>query len=110
MFLAFDNYYNPFTLEVPRIAPWPLKRANEVVSESDNVNAEPAIPEGYYAISANQLYEFPWPLRDRDGTPYHLDIRPMKALRLMAPVEWAGYSIRVYTASQVRAACRDSVR
>ncbi len=108
VFLAFDNYYNPFVLEVPRIAPWPLRSEDKAVSESQPKATERTIPEGYYAISVNQLYEFPWPLRDRDGTQYHLDPRPLKALRTMEPVGWAGYSIRVYSASQVKAAYQAS--
>lgn len=108
VFLAFDNYYNPFVLDVPRIAPWPLRRTRKDVSEIEQKNAVPTIPDGYYAISTNQLYEFPWPLRDRDGTLYHLDVRPMKTLRAMTPVGWASNSIRVYTASQLKLAYRQS--
>jgi len=110
VFLAFDNYYNPFALGMPRIAPWPLRRPGKDALEIEQKNAVPTIPDGYYAISTNQLYEFPWPLRDRDGTLYHLDVRPMKALRAMAPVGWASYSIRVYTASQLMSAYRNSGR
>ncbi len=104
VFLAFDNYYNPFVLEIPRIAPWPLRSGHKAVLEGKPNDNVLTIPEGYYAISANQLYEFPWPLRDRDGTQYHLDLRPMEALRAMEPVGWVGYSIRIYTASQMTAA------
>lgn len=110
VFLAFDNYYNPFVLEIPRIVPWPFRSEAQPVSVGKPKTTEPTIPEGYYAISVNQLYEFPWPLRDRDGTHYHLDLRPLKALRAMEPVGWAGYSIRVYTASQVKAAYQASVK
>ena len=108
VFLAFDNYYNPFVLEIPRIAPWPLRSGHKAVLEGKPNDNVLTIPEGYYAISANQLYEFPWPLRDRDGTQYHLDLRPMEALRAMEPVGWVGYSIRIYTASQVKAAYQAS--
>ncbi len=93
--LAFYNYYNPFDLEIQRIEPWPFRR-----DEADG----PAIPDGLYAISVNLLYEFPWPVRDRDGSRYFIDNRPMAYLRRQEPVGWAGYSIRVFSAEQVRAA------
>lgn len=104
VFLAFDNYYNPFDLEIPRIAPWPFRGEPNRDTNAGEKTGEPTVPEGHYAISVNQLYEFPWQLRDRNGSRYHLDKRPLKALRAMEPVGWAGYSIRVFSADQVRAA------
>jgi hypothetical protein len=101
VFLAFDNYYNPFGLEIPRIAPWPFRRESKANSDSPPTTT---IPAGFYAISANQLYEFPWPLRDRNGSRYHLDTRPLRALRALEPVGRVGYSIRIYSASQMKAA------
>ncbi len=93
--LAFYNYYNPFDLEIRRIEPWPFRS-----DEADGID----IPDGLYAISVNLLYEFPWPVRDRDGSRYFIDNRPMAYLRTQDPVGWAGYSIRIFSAEQVRAA------
>lgn len=93
--LAFYNYYNPFDLEITRIEPWPFRR-----DESDD---EP-VPDGFYAISVNLLYEFPWPVRDRDGGRYFINNRPMANLRDQEPIGGAGYSIRIFSAEQVRAA------
>lgn len=109
VYLAFDNSYNPFVLKIPRIAAWPLKRTSHE-GESKNTSLEQIVPEGYYAISVNQLYEFPWPLRDHDGSRYYLDTRPLKSLRSMVPIGLAGYSIRIYSATQLRAAYRDTER
>lgn len=95
VFLAFDNYYSPFDLEIARIQPWPF--------EKDAPEPE-AIADGYYAISVNQLYEFPWPVRGRERCRYFIDARPMAHLRKLEPAAWAGYSIRVFTAKQVRQA------
>ncbi|MFG0262061.1 MAG: hypothetical protein ACF788_06700, partial [Novipirellula sp. JB048] len=63
---------------------------------------EQVVPEGIYAVSVNLLYEFPWPLRDRDGRRYFIDSRPMASLRSQEPIGWAGYSIRIFSAQQVR--------
>ncbi len=93
--LAFYNYYNPFDLEISRIKPWPFRR-----DEADGAD----IPDGLYAISVNLLYEFPWPVRDRDGKRYVIDNRPLANLRDQEPTGWAGYSIRIFSADQVRAA------
>lgn len=93
--LAFYNYYNPFDLEIQRIEPWPFRKG-----EADKVD----VPDGLYAISVNLLYEFPWPVRDRDGKRYFIDNRPMAYLRTQDPIGWAGYSIRIFSADQVRAA------
>lgn len=100
VYLAFDNCFNPFDLGIPNIAPWPLKQPSTV----DQTRGETVIPDGYYAISLNQLYEFPWPLRELDGTRYYLDTHPLKCLRSMRPIRWVGYSIRVYSEEQIRAA------
>lgn len=100
VYLAFDDYLNPFDLGIARIAPWPLKQS----PAGDPLSNEPVIPDGYYAISVNQLYEFPWPLRERDGSRYFIDHLPLKALRDMAPIGWAGYSIRIYSADQLQTA------
>ena len=62
VYLAFDNHYNPFALGIKRLQPWPMKQQAG--------NDEPQIREvtdGYYAISVNQLYEFPWSVRDIEG-------------------------------------------
>lgn len=93
--LAFYNYYNPFDLEISQIEPWPFRRDH---------SGEPVVPDGFYAISVNLLYEFPWPARGRDGKRYFIDNRPMAYLRTQEPVGWAGYSIRIFSAEQMRSA------
>lgn len=93
VYLAFYNYYNPFDLEIEGIKPWPFRRDD---------SGEPQVPEGLYAVSVNLLYESPWPVRDRDGARYFIDNRPMAFLRSQEPIGWAGYSIRVFSAEQVR--------
>ena len=98
--LAFYNYYNPFDLVIDRIEPWPFRQQDVGKEKADNVN----VPEGLYAISVNLLYEFPWPVRDRDGNRYFIDNRPMAYLRDQEPIGRAGYSIRLFTAEQVRKA------
>lgn len=91
--VAFYNYYSPFDLDIDGIEPWPFRR-----DEQDALS----VPDGLYAISVNLLYEFPWPVRDRDGRQYFIDDRPMAYLRSQEPVGWAGYSIRIFSAQQVR--------
>lgn len=91
--LAFYNHYNPFDLDIDGIEPWPFRRV-----EPDAL----IVPNGVYAISVNLLYGFPWPSRDRDGRRYLIDDRPMAYLRSQEPVGWAGYSIRIFSAQQVR--------
>lgn len=100
VYLAFDDYLNPFDLGIARIAPWPLKRS----PDDDLLPNQLVIADGDYAISVNQLYEFPWPLRERDGSHYFIDQRPLKSLREMQPIGWAGYSIRIYSADQLQTA------
>jgi 4-amino-4-deoxy-L-arabinose transferase-like glycosyltransferase len=94
--LAFYNYYNPFDLEVKRIEPWTFKA---------NIDQEhPHDYNGYYAISVNLLYDFPWPVRDREGHRYYIDTKPHAYLRSVEPIGRAGYSIRIFSAEQIRAA------
>ncbi|MEM9368304.1 MAG: glycosyltransferase family 39 protein [Planctomycetota bacterium] len=92
--LAFYNHYNPFDLEVDGIQPWPFQRGDPTR----------VVPAGVYAISVNLLYEFPWPVRARSGHQYFIDSRPMAYLRDQEPIGWAGYSIRIFSADQIRAA------
>lgn len=102
--LAFYNYYNPFDLEIEGIEPWPFRRdGSHIPSIEERLKPElQQVPDGLYAVSVNLLYEFPWPARDRDGRRYLIDNRPLAYLRTQEPVGWAGYSIRVFSAQQVR--------
>jgi 4-amino-4-deoxy-L-arabinose transferase-like glycosyltransferase len=106
--LAFDNYYNPFVLEIPNIVPWPIesdtKESDRVTSSDLGLRNSIVVPDGLYAISVNQLYEFPWSLRDRTGRRYSIDKTPLKQLRSMQPIGWVGYSIRIYTSDQLKMA------
>jgi len=101
VYLAFDNYYNPFDLEIPRIEPWPFEKSRD---QASNDSDSPIVPDGDYAISVNQLYAFPWPLRRLDDSRYFIDHRPLAYLRKQEPMGRAGYSIRVYSAKQLREA------
>lgn len=95
VYLAFDNYFSPFDFDIAGIEAWPFEKEPK----------EPLkVPEGSYALSINQLYEFPWPVRDRKGRRYYIDHRPLAYLRELEPIGWAGYSIRIYSAAQVRQA------
>lgn len=96
VFLAFFNYYNPFDLGIKKIEPWPF--------EATKTTDKPNIPDGYYAISINLLYEYPWPIRDRDARRYRIDNRPLSYLRSVRPVGRAGDSIRIFSADQMREA------
>ncbi len=99
VFLAFDNYYNPFLFGIKNIEPWPLKE------ERDSSGWETlTIPDGYYAISINQLYEFPWSVRDRVGKGFSIDKRPLKSLRETEPIGRIGYSILIFNGDQIRRA------
>jgi len=62
------------------------------------------VADGYYAMSVNLLYDYPWSVYGRDGQRYHIDRRPHGYLRSIEPVGWAGYSIRIFSAEQMRAA------
>jgi hypothetical protein len=64
----------------------------------------PEVAPGYYAISVNLLYDYPWSVYDREGNRYMIDLRPHAYLRGIEPVGWAGYSIRIFSADQMRAA------
>ena len=94
-YLAFYNFYNPFDFELQNTEPWPFEK---------NKSAPARIPDGFYAISVNLLYDFPWPVRDRVGNQYRIDLRPLAHLRTVEPIGRAGYSIRIFSADQVRAA------
>ena len=94
--LAFYNFYNPFDLEIDHIEPWPFR--------DEEASNETFVPDGVYAVSVNLLYEFPWPVRDRAGKRYSIDKRPLAYLRTQEPIGWAGYSIRIFSADQVREA------
>ncbi|MEM9366813.1 MAG: glycosyltransferase family 39 protein [Planctomycetota bacterium] len=95
VYLAFYNHYNPFDIGVERIAPWPFRDSEDPPSK---------VPPGLHAVSVNLLYDFPWPVQDRDGRHYMIDRRPMARLRNMQPVGSAGYSIRIFSAEQLSAA------
>jgi len=101
VYLAYDNYVNPFVFDIDGIEPWPMKRASKL-DVTKTAAQSPEIPDGYFAISINQLYEFPWPLRDRTNKFYYLDLSPLKNLRAIKPVAIAGYSIYIYSADQIR--------
>lgn len=96
VYLAFYNYYNPFDLAIEGIAPWPFDA--QVASQAH------AVPDGFYAISVNLLYEYPWPLRGHGKQRYRIDTRPLGHLRSIDPLARVGYSIRIFSADQVRAA------
>ncbi len=100
VYLAFDDFLNPFDFCIAHIAPWPFQQSPTDTSSS----IAPAIGDGWYAISINQLYEFPNSLRQPDGSQYDIDRRPLRALRGIVPFGWAGYSIRIYSAEQIRTA------
>jgi hypothetical protein len=99
--LAFCNLYNPFDLEIEGIQPWPFQRGSASNAPGDKSQH---VQDGYYAISVNLLYDFPWPVRDRGGATYSIDLHPHAHLRSIEPVGWAGYSIRIFSAQQMRAA------
>jgi len=94
--LAFYNFFNPFDLEIAGTASWSHKRGES--------SADVQIADGFYAISVNLLFEFPWYVRDAEGLRYRIDTRPLAHLRSVEPVGWAGYSIRIFSAEQMRAA------
>jgi hypothetical protein len=94
--LAFYNFYNPFDLELTHVVPWPFRE--------EGSKQEVVVPDGDYAISVNLLYEFPYPIRDQDGGKYVIDQRPFAYLRTQKPVGRAGYSIRIFSAEQMRSA------
>jgi hypothetical protein len=96
VYLAFENYYNPFALGITGIQPWPFQTGRSAGIAD--------VPSGYYAISVNQLYESPWSLRNRDGSFGSIDLRPLGHLRQVEPIGWAGFSIRIFSAVQVRQA------
>lgn len=96
VYLAFFNYYNPFDLGLSGVRQWPF--------EAGKTDSRPEIPEGYYAISINLLYEYPWDVRAVDGHRYRIDHLPLGYLRTAEPVGRAGYSIRIFSAEQLRAA------
>lgn len=96
MHLAFYNYYNPFDLQIAGVENWPFRKGK--------VEHPVAIPDGFYAISVNLLYEFPWSVRGRDGKKFYVDHTPLAHLRTIEPVGRAGYSIRVFSAQQMRKA------
>lgn len=101
VYLAFDDCLNPFDFGIKNTEPWPFAKEPEEGGVPPRLDH---VPAGFYAISINQLYEFPWPLCNRVGTRYFIDQRPLGKLRAMRPVGYAGYSIRVFSASQVEAA------
>lgn len=94
VYLACYSYYNPFDMSIERVEPWPFDQ--EVVVQPS------MIPNGDYAISVNLLYEYPWHVTDRDGQRYFIDHRPLAHLRTLKPIGTAGYSIRIYSAQQLK--------
>lgn len=96
VYLAFYNSHNPFDLGIQGATPWPF--------EAEEKAATLHVPEGYYAISVNLLYEYPWHVRDTGTRRYRIDNRPLAYLRSSEPIGWAGYSIRIFSADQLCAA------
>ena len=99
VYLAFDNFYNPFVLGIARVEPWPMRS-----ERGDGIVTSTSIPNGFYAISVNQLNEYPWPLRDLDGTRYQIDTRPLRMLREELPLHRVGYSLLIFDANQLKTA------
>jgi len=126
VYTAFYNLYNPFDLEIAGIEPWPFRREDEVWDAADTASVTIAtdsdagsighvgarrsgdrstyVADGFYAISVNLLYDYPWAVYDLEGRRYQIDRRPHGYLRSIEPVGWAGYSIRIFSAQQLRAA------
>lgn len=73
VYLAFDNFYSPFDLPIKRLEPWPFRKDDKLPEY---------IPDGYYALSVNLLYEFPWAVTMRDGQPYYIDTRRLGTYEL----------------------------
>ncbi len=90
--LAYYGYFNPFDLDIEGIQSWPLTPGRETVE----------VPPGLYAISVNLLYEFPWMIRNVEGNRSRVEVRPLAFLRHQRPIGRAGYSVRIYSAEQVR--------
>jgi len=101
-YLAFYNSYDPLDLQPNAFLRWPFD------SEMADAGRIPNVPDGYYAISVNLLYEFPWFLHGEGDELYHLDPRPMAHLHELEPVMFVGHSIRVFSAQQVRDAYASS--
>ncbi len=97
--LAFDNFYNPYVLGIARVTAWPMRS-----ERGDGIETSTSIPYGFYAISVNQLYEYPWPLRDLDGTRYQIDTIPLRMLREELPLHRVGNSLLIFDANQLKTA------
>ena len=103
VYTAFYNLYNPFDLQIEGIEPWPFRRQEEDAGLDRSATWDKS-DHAYYAISVNLLYDYPAPVRDREGRSYNIDRRPHGYLRTIQPVGWAGYSIRIFSAEQMKAA------
>jgi len=90
VFLAFYNSYSPFDEGILNLEDWPFFEGNE------------EIRDGYFAISVNLLYDFPWSLHSTDGEIGIMYQRINSYLRGVEPVGRAGFSIRIFSTKQIR--------
>jgi hypothetical protein len=98
VYLAFDSSYCPFVFGIVGIEAWPF------VHDSGGIEFDASFSphNGLFAISINQLYEFPLAIRDRDGSRYSIDKKSLGTLRNCEPVGKAGNSIYIFTSDQIR--------
>ncbi len=94
-YLAFEGQYNPFELLADSIDEWPWTSSDQAVAIDHRAS---------YAVSTNVLYGMPVSIIDRDGKFVEMDSRPLERLRREEPIGWAGYSIRIFSATQLKRA------
>lgn len=94
-YLAFEGQYNPFELLSESIDDWPWTSSDQIVTVDHQAS---------YAISTNVLYEMPVSIINGEGEFAEMDSRPLERLRREEPIGWAGYSIRIFSATQLERA------
>ncbi len=96
LYLAYYGYCDPADIGFRETLPWPPGKDNSagIVLEHGHDTSS-----GYYLISTNLLYGFPWRARDGTGGDDFISKPLIQGLRNHAPLDHAGYSISIYKMS-----------
>lgn len=94
--VASQNFYDPLDLLVNQ-----NNSADHQYKHWPQIDGSIPVPRGWYAISANVLYEKNALASGDDGETILVDDEIRKRLSRIEPTAWVGHTVRVFSASQI---------
>ena len=88
--LAYFGYFDPADIGYGETLSWPSEPSG------DSTELRSSISSGFYAISTNHLYGFPWKVGDGTTRGGSINKSIVQELRNSEPIARAGYSISIY--------------